>query len=422
MITTLDEFRGEVVTGSHLVLRVPGVAAVVRTDHPVSDAVLDLLTLIQATAAEAGPCPGRELAFSLARWVTRTPVVPELPAPVVPEFGIVAATDDGIAVFMTGEVTFEELVRDGADHRPQQSRRLSGRSALCFVDRVLPRPTGPIALRVSARTDIPAGSTIGPDDQAGWTSRVPGLVHGLVPGGGIILRPRGTHRAPADPAPPAHPAAPAPPEPPAHPAHTDPPAHPAHTDPPAHDVVTPERVTDASASAPEEVSPAPAPVPSDPRAVEGFQCSRGHLNNPRVAFCAACGIRMDELTGIKVAGIRPPLGVVVLDIGSSFVVDEDCLLGRRPELDDEVITHRLRPVRLDDSSNTLSRAHAEIRLHNWDVLIVDRGSSNGTHVKEPAAQEWRVLVPHQPFVLRSGAQVRIGTRTFTFQSAQSQLN
>ncbi len=155
--------------------------------------------------------------------------------------------------------------------------------------------------------------------------------------------------------------------------------------------------------------------------VKGFRCSRNHHNDPRVSFCSVCGIRMDQRTGILVDGRRPPLGLLVLDIGATFVLDDNYLLGRNPEVDEAVIRSRLRPIRLDDDSGTLSRVHAEIRLEGWDVLLIDRGSANGSFLAASGQSGWTRLTPLQPVVLSPGTHVRIGRRTFTFESAHARI-
>jgi pSer/pThr/pTyr-binding forkhead associated (FHA) protein len=76
----------------------------------------------------------------------------------------------------------------------------------------------------------------------------------------------------------------------------------------------------------------------------------------------------------------------------------------------------LRPIALDDPSGAMSRVHAEIRLDNWDVLLTDSGSSNGTFIAEPGMQVWSMLGPSQPFRLVPGTRVRLGQRIFTFET------
>ncbi len=154
--------------------------------------------------------------------------------------------------------------------------------------------------------------------------------------------------------------------------------------------------------------------------VMGFKCARAHLNDPRVSFCSVCGIRMDQLTGILAEGIRPPLGLLILDDGTTFVLDADCVIGRDPEKSDAA-REGLRPIRLIDNSGGMSRAHAEVRLQDWDVAIVDRGSTNGTHVRLPGTRDWLRLAPHQPLVLVPGTEVMIGNRVVSFDSPQGQL-
>ncbi|MBF6465879.1 FHA domain-containing protein [Nocardia beijingensis] len=154
--------------------------------------------------------------------------------------------------------------------------------------------------------------------------------------------------------------------------------------------------------------------------VHGFQCARRHHNDPRVSFCAVCGIRMDQLTCVLSEGVRPPLGVLLLDDGTSFVLDSDCVLGREPEYS-EAVARGARPLRLEDTSGGMSRAHAEIRLVEWDVTVVDGGSTNGTHIRHPGRQEWVRAVPGRPVTLAPGAQIQLGGRVLTFDSPHGQL-
>ena len=482
-----DDVRGEVLTGSHLVLRVPGIVALIRRDEGGGQAAsADLLSLIRDAAREGGAAPGRELALRLTRWVVVTGAVPG--------FGTVAATEDGIAVFLHGDVSLSELAgpdslhHHGDDHR--EPLHLSGRTAAFTVDRLLPWPAGPIALAAGAAPEPEGPTAIG---VLGWS----GLVQGLVPGDGIVLG----SRAAAEPGPGGrhHAGAPAPvavgeaaprsaggrvgatqahrdarPDADTDPVMRRPPA-PAAPDAAAQfaAVASSQAPPVASAPAAPPVPPSPdpgPPLPVPPGAapptlrpprrseqihgshrhearrpplplagakvaarpagardqpahvvVKGFRCSRNHLNDPRVSFCSVCGIRMDQRTGILVDGRRPPLGLLVLDIGATFVLDDNYLLGRNPETDEAVVSGRLRPIRLDDDSGTLSRVHAEIRLQGWDVVLVDRGSANGTYVAAAQQPGWTRLAPRAAFVLAPGTHVRTGRRMFTFESAHARL-
>jgi FHA domain len=149
---------------------------------------------------------------------------------------------------------------------------------------------------------------------------------------------------------------------------------------------------------------------------QGHLCARGHLNDPRSHFCVLCGIRMNERTGVLVVGNRPPLGLLVFDDGSTYTVDAEYLVGRMPEADQRVRSGVLRAIIIEDRSGSVSRVHAEVRLNGWDVMLVDSGSRNGTYLSAPGEQGWTPLPPHQSRQLVSGTKVRLGARTFTFES------
>jgi hypothetical protein len=149
---------------------------------------------------------------------------------------------------------------------------------------------------------------------------------------------------------------------------------------------------------------------------QGHLCSRGHLNDPRSHFCVLCGIRMNERTGVLVVGSRPPLGLLVFDDGSTYTVDAEYLVGRMPEADQRVRSGVLRAIIIEDRSGSVSRVHAEVRLNGWDVMLVDSGSRNGTYLSAPGEPGWTPLPPHQSRRMTPGTKVRLGARTFTFES------
>ncbi len=153
-----------------------------------------------------------------------------------------------------------------------------------------------------------------------------------------------------------------------------------------------------------------------PGEARGHLCSRGHLNDPRSHFCVLCGIRMNERTGVLVIGSRPPLGLLVLDDGATYTVDAEYLVGRMPESDERVRSGALRSIVVEDRSGAVSRVHAEVRVDGWDVVLVDSGSRNGTHVAGPGEPAWTTLPAGQSHRLVPGTRVRLGARTFVFES------
>ena len=150
--------------------------------------------------------------------------------------------------------------------------------------------------------------------------------------------------------------------------------------------------------------------------VKGILCKNGHLNDPRVLFCAQCGIRTTQQTAVFVEGVRPPLGLLVFDNGATVSLDADYLLGREPETDDRVRNGAHRPLLVVDQTGGVSRHHAEIRLEGWDVVLTDIGSANGTLFARRGELAWTSLIPGQPVQLTPGMTVRMGGRQFAFES------
>lgn len=169
----------------------------------------------------------------------------------------------------------------------------------------------------------------------------------------------------------------------------------------------------------EQPPPVPAPPPPveaidpDDVIVHGIVCSRGHFNNPAAQFCQACGINMVHVTHNLVPGPRPTLGFVVFDDGSTFGLNRSYLIGREPgEPDDPLCA----PLTIQDNNETLSRRHAELRLVEWTVQLVDLGSTNGSFIWDNQLEHWNQIAPHQPVNLAPGDTVALGRRTFVFES------
>lgn len=184
--------------------------------------------------------------------------------------------------------------------------------------------------------------------------------------------------------------------------------------------------TQPSAPVEEAEGPAPAPTPADagasPQAplVQGLNCARGHFNNPRALYCGICGLAMVQNSVVVVRGRRPPLGVLLGDDGNAYSLDGDYVLGRQPELAEDVTAGRARPLKVDDGTGRISRVHARVALPEWEVLVTDLGSHNGTQVFNPGDAGWRTLRRDESVVLQPGGRLVIGQSTFEFQSIQRQ--
>jgi FHA domain len=419
----IDTLRAVVVGGSGVVARFPGVVCVAG---PGGTAAVRALLDLCATAS--GAAPGRPLGHSLARWLAGPDAPPDDLV-----FGTVATADEHVAVFLRGPVT-ARLTDAGA------ATTLSGVDAVAWTDRLVRQPGDQVLLALDA-AEVPAG--------------VGGQVHdlrsGVVPGAGVALLPEGADLAAAasggapgagsgsapgpldtglglepvpaadsTPAPAAEVAVPPTPRAPRLHARID--DHVEHEDtvrPPLEDGIPAGGPTVPRSHRP-GASPAAAEVVTERSrepVARGFVCSRGHLNDPRSHFCVLCGIRMNERTGVLTTGPRPPLGLLVFDDGRTYSVDAEYVVGRTPEADERVRTGELRALMVEDRGDTISRVHAEVRIRDWDVLLVDAGSRNGTFVVPPAAVAWERVPERRTLRLEPGTRVRLGHhRTFVFES------
>jgi hypothetical protein len=406
-VTDWDGFQARVHPGDGIIARTAGAALVLPNPKAEQQQTVDqLLALVRDASPGGGRALARKLAGILASAEGDDSVDLALLAPL---------TGGDIAVLVVGDV---DVSADGAEGPV----RVTGRDSLTWVDRVLRAPT-----HVQVTGGSGAGGSLAASD----------LVAGIVPGGGLSLAPRGD--APAMSAPSVAPAtttaedkpkvetskpvaeAPAPPVVPV--------VEPAVVQPP---VVEPVPVPDFQVESLSEASEpvreplpvadeeAPMPAGSAQAAVKGVYCKRGHFNDPMVQFCTVCGINMVQQTPALVDGPRPPLGVLVFDDGSVFQLEQDYVLGRQPEGAPEVLAGTARPLRLEDTGGTVSRAHALIALEDWTVRLSDHGSANGTYIAMPNSQDWQPVPPNGRIVLTPGTTIKLGNRTLKYESHRGQ--
>ncbi len=151
--------------------------------------------------------------------------------------------------------------------------------------------------------------------------------------------------------------------------------------------------------------------------VQGVICSRGHFNDPRSRFCSSCGISMVQNTQILTQGPRPPLGVMVFEDGATFSLSSDYVVGRQPDVHELVQQGLALPLPVDDPERSISRAHAELRLVDWDVHLVNLSGTNGSFVWDENGQTWIPIPEGQSVVLTPGMRVALGRRSAVFESS-----
>ncbi|MFF3224908.1 FHA domain-containing protein [Nocardia suismassiliense] len=415
----------EVVVGSHVVARVAGSVVVVAhrgqgrptQDSPAALAVESLAELVRTATEHEPNGPGALVAREATRWLMKQAEQISPGEPI--DFGILSTAENGgVAIFLHGAVT-AVLAGDGA------IERYRGSDAASTVDRVAGVPARAVALFVDdAKGRIPE---LPAERGIGW------LVEGIAQAGGAIIWSDGARARSGAVREGAHRRDEEAPLPTARIDHEPPPEQQREAEPPTGSQAATAAHRTGGAPEPQHAptqlrgtTPAPPPDPDLQRRLEatakstaltvkvmGFKCARAHPSDPRAAFCTVCGMPVDQ-TQPLIEVVRPPLGMLILDDGITFVLAADAVIGRDPEHSDAA-QRGLVPWRVEDSSGGMSRAHAEIHLMNWDVTVVDRGSTNGTRTRLPGYRDWIRLAPNQSMVLVPGAEVMLGNRVLRFE-------
>ena len=424
-----QQWRVQVGPGTGLAIRTGSTLLVTR---PVGEQqaifVQTLQDHVEQASALDSEVPGRAVARKVSRLIAAAEERD------VPPVGLLTATAEGLALLLVGDVHAVITRTDGT------TEQVAGRDASTWVDRVLRHPLRSVTLQLDP--------VLQPDPSTDLRS-------GVVRAGGALLLPTPAPALASPPAPqdapdvrveqgatqpveavpaevaatPAVPAASIPLDDPTRTQHrpaaqvaAEPATPPVESPAPAGSFVAVSLAEplpmDELVPLPVQDSAAQPDVPSGPpvNQVAGICCARGHFNDPKGLYCATCGLGMVQQTHNLVPGIRPPLGVLVLDDGAVFIVDGDYVLGREPGHADDVLQGRALPLELIDPDQTMSRIHAKVHPEGWDVQVIDVGSANGTFVAEPGTEDWIRLVPDVPMTISPGTRLTIGGRSLLFDS------
>ena len=140
--------------------------------------------------------------------------------------------------------------------------------------------------------------------------------------------------------------------------------------------------------------------------VQGITCGHGHFCYAGLRYCMVCGVSLLPLTGPLGPGRRPPLGVLILDDGTRYVIDHDLRLAQAEE------SRRLTVGPHDEIP--AATALAEVRLAGWQPVVsselyrIDVTLPGGAHLQvAPGA----VLA-----ALRPGTEFTIGEHRMRYES------
>ena len=141
-----------------------------------------------------------------------------------------------------------------------------------------------------------------------------------------------------------------------------------------------------------------------PRVALARKCRSGHVNPAYLDACQTCG---GALGGAPYELPQPSLGRLVISTGGEIPLDQDSILGRNPKLPANLPGEPPQLVKIADSTNDVSNRHLLVRVAQWQVIVRDLGSTNGTDIVRPG---WPpVPLPRdEEAVIEPGTQVILG--------------
>jgi pSer/pThr/pTyr-binding forkhead associated (FHA) protein len=93
------------------------------------------------------------------------------------------------------------------------------------------------------------------------------------------------------------------------------------------------------------------------------------------------------------------------------------VIGREADQAPDVLAGRARPLPLRDAARSTSRVHARLTVRDWQVVLSDERSANGTFVSHHgAAGPWLPVTAEAPLPLLHGDRVRLGKRQLLFDA------
>ena len=188
------------------------------------------------------------------------------------------------------------------------------------------------------------------------------------------------------------------------------------SDPAASDVAAPQKLEDAVAlnlagdTAAELFVPAAPPSPDTSAGSEGLAilavlCPNGHASEPNATSCRVCGSPVGT-QGPQLVG-PPVLAVLRASNGTSAEVDRPILIGRAPSTDrSSSRTPRLMTV--PSPNHDISRTHLEVAPDEWQVVVTDLNSTNGTILVPPGAGDGQQLAPGERIPVQVGTVLELG--------------
>ena len=162
----------------------------------------------------------------------------------------------------------------------------------------------------------------------------------------------------------------------------------------------------SDAAADRVATPEPEPDESiQDSAILAVLCQNGHANPPNSNRCRVCGSPVARRVPQFVAG--PVLAVLRASDGSSAEVDRPVLIGRAPS-GDRSNSRSTRLMTVPSPNHDISRTHLEVAPDDWQIVVTDLHSTNGTVLVRPGAVDRQQLAPGEPVAVQLGTVMELG--------------
>jgi hypothetical protein len=166
--------------------------------------------------------------------------------------------------------------------------------------------------------------------------------------------------------------------------------------------VSPSLASDAPAG------PRSGPSPDDSiqdSAILAVVCRQGHANPPSSIRCRVCGSALASRPPQFVPG--PILAVLRASDGSIAELDRPVLIGRAPS-GDRSDSRAPRLMTVPSPNHDISRTHLEVAAEDWQIVVTDLNSTNGTLLIRPGAVDRQQLTPGEPVTVQLGTVMELG--------------
>jgi hypothetical protein len=146
-----------------------------------------------------------------------------------------------------------------------------------------------------------------------------------------------------------------------------------------------------------------APAPDG--AILAVLCPNGHASPPNSTSCRVCGSAVGTQSPQLVG--PPVLAVLRASDGTSAEVDRPVLIGRAPS-GDRSRSRTPRLMTVPSPNHDISRTHLEVTPDDWQIVVTDLNSTNGTILVRPGGTDRLELAPGESVHVPVGSVMELG--------------